>query len=282
MYTGFELLPMHIRARMEQYRKELIAFEMKEPTKWDCVSCHWLFYKSMTDLTAFILNLRGSDTGIEITYGYASTAFTKFAGCENSLLERGVFDEHINIREKITICNEADETTAKVKIADMFFAFQHTNKDDLLLFTKEKRKAFIQQIQAKLKPLGFRKKANSWTYTIDDTFYLMFNAQKSDFSDEYYFNIYIGKNGTNDYGDCYYTRIAPKGMFPMDWQALSKEDFDSFLENEMIPKLKKIIDTPLKELGQISSYWNGCYCDHKKCERCWMKKNMWEVENLNK
>lgn len=281
MTEEFTSLPVDIQKKMEQYRKELLAFDMKEPTKWDCASCHWLFYKPTTELTAFILNLRGNDTGIEIAYGYASTAFTKFAGCENALIESGVFDEYINIREKVIVCNETDETTAKNKIADMFFTYQHTNKEDLLILAKEKRKSFIQQIQTKLKPLGFRKKANSWTYTIDDTFYLMFNAQKSDFSDEYYFNLYVGKNGTNDYGDCYYTRIAPNGMFPMDWQALSKDDFDSFLENEVVPELKKIIVTPLTELGQIPSYWTGCDCNHQKCESCWMKKNLWEAKALN-
>ena len=281
MAEEFTSLPMDIQKKMEQYRKELLAFDMKEPTKWDCASCHWLFYKPTTELTAFILNLRGNDTGIEIVYGYASTAFTKFAGDENALIERGVFDEYINIREKVVVCNKTDETTAKSKIADMFFAYQDTNKEDLLILAKEKRKSFIQQIQTKLKPLGFRKKANSWTYTIDDTFYLMFNAQKSDFSDEYYFNLYVGKNGTNDYGDCYYTRIAPNGMFPMDWQALSKEDFDSFLENEVVPELKKIIGTPLMELGQIPFYWTGCYCNHQKCENCWMKNNLWEAKALN-
>lgn len=148
----------------------------------------------------------------------------------------------------------------------------------MLLFAKEKRKSFIQQIQVRLRPLGFRKKANTWTRALTDAYYLIFNAQKSAFSDEYYFNLYIGKNGTNNYGDCYYTRIAPAGMLPMDWQALEEEEFDFFLDKSVVPELKRIIDTPLTELGQIASYWTGCHCNRQKCENCWMKKNLWEAK----
>ena len=269
-------LPSGIQAKMEQYRKELIAFEMSEPIKRNSSSCHWYFYKPMTDLTAFIVNLRGNEFYIEVVYGYASTAFTRMAGGEKALIELGVSDEDITIREKVIICDEADETTAKSKIAEMYTAYQHTQKDDLLLFAKEKRNSFIQQIHTKLKLLGFKKKANTWTHSLNDAYCLIFNAQKSMFSDEYYFNLSINKNGTAYYGGCYETRIAPNGMSPMDWQALSKEDFDFFLEKTVVPELEKIIDTPLTELGKISSYWAGCHCNRQKCERCWQQKNLWE------
>ena len=278
MSTELKRLPNDIQSKMEQYRIELLAFDMREPTKWKSSSWHWLFYKPMTELTAFVVNLQGNEFYIEVTYGYASTAFTRMAGDKNALLERGVLDEYVTVREKAIICDETDELTAKSKIAKMYETHLNTKKDDLLLFAKEKRKAFIQQIHSKLKPLGFKKKANTWTYSLTDTYYLMFNTQKSAFSDEYYFNLYIGKNGTNEYGDCYYTRIAPNGMSPMDWQALDKEEFDFFLDKAVVPELERIIATPLSELGQIASYWTGCHCNRQKCESCWMKKNLWEVK----
>lgn len=278
MSTELKRLPNDIQSKMEQYRIELLAFDMREPTKWQSSSWHWLFYKPMTELTAFVVNLQGNEFYIEVTYGYASTAFTRMAGDKNALLERGVLDEYVTVREKAIICDETDEVTAKSKIAKMYETHLHTKKDDLLLFAKEKRKAFIQQIHSKLKPLGFKKKANTWTHSLTDTYYLMFNAQKSAFSDEYYFNLYIGKNGTNEYGDCYYTRIAPNGMSPMDWQALDKEEFDFFLDKAVVPELERIIATPLSELGQIASYWTGCHCNRQKCESCWMKKNLWEAK----
>jgi hypothetical protein len=276
MATEPKPLPNDIQAKMEQYRAELLAFDMYEPIKRESSSNHWYFYKPMTELTAFIINIKGNEFYLEVTYGYASTAFTRMAGDENALVEWGVSDEDITIREKVIICDETDEATARLIIAEMYATYRSTQKDDLLLFAKEKRKAFIQQIQMKLKPLGFKKKANTWTRSLSDTYYLSFNAQKSAFSDEYYFNLYIGKNGTNEYGDCYYTRIAPSGMSPMDWQALNKKEFDFFLEKSVVPELEKIIGTPLAELGKIPSYWTGCHCNHQKCESCWQQKNLWE------
>lgn len=273
MSTKLKKLPKDIQEKMGRYRIELLAFNIIEPLNQNISSCHWYFYKPITELTAFIVNIYGNDSFIEVTYGYASTAFTRMAGDENALVKWGVPDNDITIREKMFISNETDETNAKRKISEMYIAYMHTQKDDLLLLAKEKRKTFINHIHAKLKPLGFKKKANSWTYALTDTYYLMFNAQKSAFSDEYYFNLYIGKNGTSEYGDCYYTRIAPKDMFPTDWQGIKAEEFELFLDESVIPELKKIICTPLTELGQIPSYWIGCYCDRKKCENCWMKKS---------
>ena len=271
-------LPNDIQVKMDHYRTELLAFDMCEPIKRESSSNHWYFYKPMTELTAFIINIKGNDFYVEVTYGYASTAFTRFAGDENALVEWGVSDEDITIREKVIICDDADETTAKLKIAEIYATYRKTQKNDLLLFAKEKRKAFIQQVQMQLKPLGFKKKANTWTRSLNDVYYLMFNAQKSAFSDEYYFNLYIGKNGTNEYGDCYYTRIAPNGISPMDWQALNKEEFDFFLEKSVVPELERIIGTPLVELGKIPSYWTGCHCNRQKCESCWQQKNLWEAK----
>lgn len=266
-----------IRARMEHYRNELLAFGMQEPSKRESSIWHWYFFRPMTDLTAFIINLTGKDEYIEVVYGYASTAFTCFAGYENALIESGVPDEDITIREKYIICDDCDEKSVRPLIADMYNRYSQTQKDDLLTFAKEKRKAFIQQIAVKLKPLGFKKKANTWTRALDGGYYLMFNAQKSSFSDEYYFNVYIGKNGTNEYGDCYYTRVAPQGMCPMDWQALTKEKIDFFLEETVLPALSKIISTPLNELGKITTYWLGCHCKRDKCESCWIEKNLWDL-----
>jgi hypothetical protein len=265
-------LPSDIRTKIEQYRAELLSFDMCEPIKRTPSSHRCFFYKPMTELTAFIVNLQGNEFNIEITYGYASTAYTRMAGDENALVEWGVSNEDITLREKVIIRGDADEASAKRKIAEMYHSYRQIQKDDLVLLAKEKRKAFIQQIHAKLKPLGFKKKANTWTFSLTDTYYLMFNVQKSGFSDEYYFNVYIGINGTNDYGDCYYTRIAPPGMIPMDWQALDKEEFSFFLDKSVVPELKKIIGTPLTELGQIASYWAGCQCNRQKCENCWMQK----------
>lgn len=273
-------LSSEVRAKMEQYRVDLLASGMQEPSKRESSVWHWFFYKPTTELTAFIVNLTGTDHYVEVVYGYASTAFTKFAGCENCLIESGVSDEEITIREKIVIRDEADEAASRNQIAQMYERYLRTPKDELLIEAKTKRKAFIQQIAAKLKPMGFKKKANTWTRTLEGEYYLSFNAQKSSFSDEYYFNVYIGKNGTNVYGDCYYTRVFPGDMCPMDWQALSKDEFEFFLNRTVVPALEQIIHTPLNELGKLPLVWASCSCNRKKCEQCWVEKNLWEAKGI--
>ena len=62
---------------MEQYRTELLAFGMQEPSKRESSVGHWYFFKPMMERTAFIVNLIGNDQYIEIIYGYTSTAFTR-------------------------------------------------------------------------------------------------------------------------------------------------------------------------------------------------------------
>lgn len=272
-------LSSEIRAKMEQYCVDLLASGMQEPSKRTSSVWHWYFFKQATELTAFIVNLKGNDQYIEATYGYASTAFTRMAGDENALIEWGVSDEDITIREKNIICDEADEVAARNQIAQMYKRYLQTEKDDLLIEAKAKRKAFIQQIAVKLKPMGFKKKANTWTRTLEGEYYLMFNAQKSSFSDEYYFNVYIGKNGTNLYGDCYYTRVFPGEMCPMDWQALNKDEFEFFLNRTVVPALEQIINTPLCELGKLPSIWSCCSCNRQKCNQCWVEKNLWEAKD---
>lgn len=162
----------------------------------------------------------------------------------------------------------------------MYIRYLQTSKDELLNEAKVKRKIFIQQITEKLKPMGFKKKANVWTHALENEYDLMFHAQKSSFSDEYYFNICIGKSGTSRYGDCYYTRLFPDKMCPVDWQTLDKDEFEFFLNHTVVPALEQMIYTPLRELGKFPSIWSGCACDRKKCERCWVEKNLWEVKEV--
>jgi len=154
----------------------------------------------------------------------------------------------------------------------MYERYLQTSKDELLLEAKVKRKAFIQQIADKLKPMGFRKKANTWTRSLEGDYSLIFNAQKSAFSDEYYFNVYIERNGSDIYGACYDKRVFPGDMRPVDWQTLKKDEFGSFLNHTVVPALEQIILTPLRELGKFPSVWSCCSCDRKKCGKCWVEK----------
>ena len=67
MAIELKMLPNEIQTKMNQYREELVASSMREPTKCNSSSCHWYFYKPTTDLTAFIVNLQGNEFYIEVS-----------------------------------------------------------------------------------------------------------------------------------------------------------------------------------------------------------------------
>ena len=275
MFGWTRIPPNNIREKMAQYRQQLLSSGMQEPLGQYFPGWHWQFYMPTTELTAFIVNLRGGNHSVEVIYGYASTAFTRMKGDEQALIQAGVSDKDITIREKLVLRNAADEEAARERVTALYRTYLQTEKDALLEAAKAKRKAFLQQINAKLKPMGFRKKGNKWTRALEGAYQVSFDAQKSIYSDQYYFNLLIGPPGTV-FGGCYNSRIAPQGMSPMDWQ-LHGEAFTQFLEGTVAPALERIIHTPLRELGNCPNIWAQCYCKRQSCGDCWVKKNHWEA-----
>lgn len=212
---------------------------------------------------------------MELTYGYASTAFTRLTGCENALLWYGLSDDNITLREKFLICGEADEQTAADQIVACLAQYRGTEKDALLLLVKEKRKAWIQQFAARLKPLGFKKKGNTWRKPLEGNYELEFYLQKSSYADEYYFNVYIQPIGCTSHMRCYFNRLG-SGTF--DWQSLTPEETEAFLDKTILPPLQRLMETPFPVLGHDPIIWKGCNCDHFRCPTCWVQKNVWEAK----
>ena len=108
----------------------------------------------------------------------------------------GISSTDINLREKLFITSWEDEPAAWETIANFFQTYLHLEKEELLALVQKKRKAFLQQITQALKPLGFRKQGNLWVADLTPEYNLQWHAQKSDFSDQYYFNLRIRKKGT--------------------------------------------------------------------------------------
>ena len=264
-----------LRARLEVFRTALLDAGFLEPTRRESSEWHWYFYRPDTTLTAAAVNLRGRDGYLELTYGYGSTAFTRLTGCENTLVWYGLSDDDITLREKFLICEDADEQTAAELIAAYLAQYRGTEKDALLLLVKEKRKAWIGQFAARLKPLGFKKKANTWRKPLEGSFELAFYLQKSSYADEYYFNVCIQPIGCTSHMRCYYTRLG-SGTF--DWQSLTPAETETFLDKTILPPLHKLLATPFPVLGNNPAIWKGCICDHSLCPACWVRKNVWEAK----
>ena len=113
-------------------------------------------------------------------------------------------------------------------------------------------------------------------FALENDCVAVFNAQKSGFSDEYYFNIYMRKMKQGDYAVCYNARVAPEGMSPMDWQLVEEKTLDGFLDGTVVPAMEWILHTPLQELGAMPDLWINCYCGRHLCSSCWVEKNLWE------
>lgn len=267
-----------ICAMLERFAAQLRDAGMKEPTKpiLETDRCRY-FYRETTELTAFVVNLYGFEDRVEIVYGYASTAFTRMKNDENALLWYGVDSGSINIRSKAVIYSREDEAAAAQAIGAMYAAYRTVEKEELLQLTKEKRKQWIQLFAVRLKPLGFRKKGNVWTYKLGEDYLLRFDAQKSMYADEYYFNIMIGRANTDVYGDCYYERFSPTEDNPVDWQTLGEEVWIAFIDDMVENHLRPVIDAPLSEIGKQPHIWEKCHCDRDKCRHCWVEKNYWEA-----
>lgn len=265
------------RETLLRYRERLLAAGFREPVKRQV---GW-FYKPLTALTAFIVNLHADGGEVRVTYGCASTAFTLMANDGDALVSLGVDDDEITLRERLVIRSDVDEAAAAGRIRRMYDRYASVEKDELLALAQEKRKAFIQKIAVRLKPLGFKKKANTWTRTMPESYVLTFQAQKSSYSDRYYFNVFLRREGMAGAGCCYDARIAPvgerNGSWCMDWQLTPPEEVDAFLDGRVLPELAWLIETPYDVLGDDPALWAGCTCRREACERCWVRRNLWEA-----
>ena len=263
--------------RIAAYRKQLLGAGFQEAALWQSSPKLGLFYRPCTEQTAFVVDLLGTAHWVEVAYGFASTAFTRIKGNEDSLAKAGVSAAEIHLREKLLLASWEDEPSAREAIAALYRAYPSLEKEELFALVQEKRKAFLRQISQALRPLGFRKQGNAWTADLAPRTVLQWHAQKSGFSDEYYFSLFIRKQGAVYQGSCFYDRLHPAGLCPLDWQAMPPEVFQHFLDSTVVPVLEKILHTPLGELGKDPSLWRGCACQRDLCPACWVEKNLWQA-----
>lgn len=239
------------------------------------------FYKLTTEKTAFILNIYNKENHIRIVYGFTSTAFFAFGEGDRKFFEQfGTGDDDCTLRYAVEIRHDDDAEAAGQQIEAFYREYHSMEKDDLLAIAKERRKAFIQEIAALLKPLKFKKKGNKWTRLLSEEYYVEFDAQKSGFSDQYYFNISIAPVVRKGTLGCFYTRIVSNGTDIFDWQLIPAEQMRMLLTNSIETYIVPILNTPLAELGQMPWIWRRCACKLDACERCWVTHNLWEAKEM--
>lgn len=230
----------------------------------------WKYYKQTSADVAFIVNLEAYEDYIEIYYGYTSTSFIRMAGCKDVLIEKGVDSVDINVRNKIRYKLNDNEELIYNKIRDFYLEYFNLSKDEILSLKKDKQKIFIGKINDRLKPLGFKKKNNIWTKELDQNLCLEVETQKSQYSDEYYFNISL-YNIALKYPTCFDTGLTLNEKQIFDWQILSEEDLNQILDILINRYLLLIISTPLNQLRKVKSDYFKLKCSKKVCKECSFK-----------
>lgn len=197
------------------------------------------FFRQATEKTAFVINLYDEDCALDVVYGFASTAITAMAGCENEFAESGSDKDSCHVRNIIRI-SDGDEASARSVISDFYNQYRDFQKDAILEVKKERQKNFLALFALPLKKLGFKKKGTKWTKILDDENALSFEAQKSAFSDQYYFNVSI-HSPSDFYNRSSYERVVLGGTQIYNWQLMSEKEICDLIEysikNYIEPKL---------------------------------------------
>lgn len=227
------------------------------------------FYHCTVDKVAFIVNLKDYGDCVAVTYGFTSIADP------DHLKHYGEDNNDIKLRFSSVIRGEQDKSDVAREVQKVYDTYYNLSKDEILSLKKEKQKQFLQKISDKLKPLGFKKKGAKWTVLLNDCFCLEFEAQKSQWSDEYYFNVSVYHK--NVQFPCYYTRLNTNGKGLYNWQLMTDKELNCLLNHAINNILIQVIKTPLAELGVNKDICQGCTCPRTKCDTCWVQKNLWEA-----
>ena len=252
------------------YREQLLAAGFSEAKQRPL---H--FFLSVSEKTALVVNLEEDDGCTGVLFGCSSVAV--MSGDENWVENNGVSDTDCTIRNYLVIASPEDEKKAYERISAFFREYGKLEKDNLLARKKERQKEFLARFTAELKPLGFKKKAAKWTRVLERGYELILEAQKSYYSDQYYFNVVIRRTdyGQINYNECFRKRVVRGGRDIFDWQLMASEQLDRFIDDLMRQMICPMLETPLSLLGKQDDVCKGCGCRRNQCPKCWVDHNLW-------
>ena len=196
------------------------------------------FFLLTMDKTAFVVNLEDDEEGcMTILYGFASTTYM---GDEEWFVNHGSDIDDCQVRNILCIWDKESESNARTSISDFYEQYKDYSKEEILAVKKERQKEFLSHFARALKPLAFKKKGTKWTRILDNGRALTFDAQKSAFSDQYYFNVIV-HDVSNLYATHSYERVVMYGRDIYNWQLMTAEQIDNLvqyaLKNYIEPKI---------------------------------------------
>ena len=198
------------------------------------------FYIQATEQTAFVINLYDEEDGLTVLYGFASTAYPK--GDEDWFARNGSFEDSCQVRNTLYISDDQSEILADASVSQFYARYKDYPKDEILRLKKERQKEFLERFSHALKPLGFKKKNTRWTKALCDGTALSFEAQKSAFSDQYYFNVIV-HHVSDVYDRQSFQRVVIDKNGIYNWQLMTDEQIEHLIQVSLtefiIPKLEK-------------------------------------------
>jgi hypothetical protein len=222
-------------ARYLRCREELLSNGFAEARR---KSGH--FFRRATEKTAFVINLEDDEYAcVSVLYGFASTAC--MAGEEEWFADHGSDCDTCQVRNLLCVWNDESEAEAREAISAFYDRYRDCSKDEILAVKKERQKAFLDHFARALKPLGFKKKGTRWTKELGRGGALSFEAQKSAYSDQYYFNVIVHTVG-NPYAWDAFDRVVMDRSDVYNWQLMTEEQIDALIQYT----LKKHINPKLK------------------------------------
>ena len=198
------------------------------------------FFLPVGELTAFVVNLDDEADGVSVLYGFASAA--AMAGDEDWFSKHGWDNESCTVRDILFLYDEESETRALETISLFFAQYKDYSKEEILTVKKERQKAFLNRFAPALKSLGFKRKRARWTKDLGNGTALSFEAQKSAFSDQYYFNVIV-HDALDLYAYRSYERVVMVNSDIYNWQLMTEKQTEDLiscaLTSYILPKLPK-------------------------------------------
>ncbi|MBR0198918.1 MAG: DUF4304 domain-containing protein [Oscillospiraceae bacterium] len=185
------------------------------------------FFQRSANQTAFVVNLYDEECGVTVLYGFASVA--QMAGDEDWFSSFGWDDTECHLRNILFIHDENSELLADEKIGGFYAQYKDCSKDEILRLKKERQKLFLDHFKLALKPLGFKKKNTRWTKDLGNGRALSFEAQKSAWSDQYYFNVIVHKS-SDLYARESFRRVVMSGRDLYNWQLMTEQQIQDLIQ----------------------------------------------------
>ena len=219
--------------RYMQYRDKLLKAGFTE-TEWYIGR----FFLQATEKTAFVINLEDAEYGVSVLYGFA--AISQMADDDKWYSRNGWDNDTCHVRNTLFLCDEKSELYAAERISEFYNLYKNYSKEEILALKKERQKSFLNRFAPALKSLGFKRKGPKWTKELYNGTALTFEAQKSAFSDQYYFNVIV-----HDSSDCYAyksnERVVINHQEIYNWQLMTEEQINYLIQytltNYIIPKI---------------------------------------------